>query len=437
MLQSAPHAHDSCQSNIHASADLPVVAQSPHSRPTAKSTPNGPDTRMLSPAAHLWLIGCGMVVTATATVYTIIAAVAVVVWAGRARRANAGTLPSAPPAVLKGRAVTVLKPLCGAEPELYPALRSFCEQSYPLFQIVFGVRDPSDPAVGVVRRLQHEFPDAALDLVIDARTHGSSLKVSNLINMMHAAAHEWLVLADSDVHVHRNYLAQVVAPLADPAVGIVTCRYCAVARGNVWSVLLASFVNDWFMPSVLVAASFGSRSFAFGSTIAIRRAALNAIGGFKTISDQLADDYRLGELTRREGLRTVLSDVVVETYVDESSAAALIRHELRWLRTIRAVRPMGYLFAFLTFGWPLAVLGCLLAAWTPVGLMMLAVNGAARVLIHFVARRTDSALLQLWVLPLNDLLVFLLWVWGFVSRRVHWRAARYRVARDGSVQPLT
>jgi ceramide glucosyltransferase len=383
------------------------------------------------------LIGCGMAVTASAMAYTITAAVAVVVWTGRWRRAGASNMPSTAPAVLKTRAVSVLKPLCGAEPELYAALRSFCQQSYPRFQIVFGVREPGDPAVEVVRRLQGEFPQLALDMVIDGRTHGSSLKVSNLINMMRAAAHEYLVLADSDVQVPRDYLAQVVAPLADASVGIVTCPYLAVGRGGAWSVLLASFVNDWFMPSVLVAAFFGSRAFAFGATIAIRRDVLQAIGGFKTIADQLADDYRLGELTRRQGLRTVLSDVVVETYVDEPSAAALVQHELRWLRTIRAVRPLGYLFACVTLGWPVAVLGSLLAGGANPALLMLAATVAARVLLHFQTRRLDTALLQLWVLPVNDLLAFLLWIWGFVSRRVHWRAACYRVARDGSVQPLT
>jgi len=237
--------------------------------------------------------------------------------------------------------------------------------------------------------------------------------------------------------VPPDYLARVVTPLADPRVGIVTCPYRAVASGSAWSVLLASFVNDWFMPAALVTASFGSRAFAFGATIAIRREALQMIGGFEAIADQLADDYRLGELTRRQGLRTVLSDVVVETYVDEHSAAALVRHELRWLRTIRAVRPGGYVFAFLTFGWPVVIVGCLLARWAPAAVAMLAVTGAARVLLHFAVRTLDTALLQWWVLPLNDLLGFLLWMWGFVSRRVHWRAARYRVARDGSVEPLT
>jgi len=362
--------------------------------------------------------------------YSIIAALAVAVGSRGWVRPSPASVRTATPAV------TVLKPLCGVEPEFYASLRSFCDQSYARFQIVFGVRDGNDPAVATVRRLQREFPDHALDLVIDARIHGSSLKVSNLINMMRLARHDYLVLADSDVRVPRDHLARVVAPLADPGVGIVTCPYRGLARGGIWSVLLTSFVNDWFMPSVLTAAAFGSRAFAFGATIALRRDVLEAIGGFGAIADQLADDYRLGELTRRKGLRTVLSDVIVETYVDEPSARDMVRHELRWLRTIRAVRPAGYASLFVTFGWPVAALGCLLAGGAGVALAMLAITGAARVLLHFASRKTGSGFLQLWVLPINDLLAFALWGWGFVSRQIHWRQARYRVARDGSVQPL-
>ena len=333
--------------------------------------------------------------------------------------------------------MTVLKPLCGAEPRLYESLRSLCEQRAGGFQIVFGVRDAADPAVAVVRRLQHEYPRLDLALSIDGTVHGSNLKVSNLINMMRLARHDVLVLADSDVQVGPDYLAQVTAPLADPTVGIVTCPYRGRPERGPWSLLLAAFINDWFMPSVLVAAQFGSRAFAFGATLALRRSVLEAIGGFEAIAGQLADDYRLGELTRRAGLRTVLSDVVVETWVSEASARDLVRHELRWLRTIRAVRPGGYASSFVTFALPLAALGWVVSGQAAGALVLLAVTAAARLLLHFAVRRTGAALLQLWVLPFNDLLAFTLWCLGFLSRNVHWRQARYRVARDGSARPLT
>src|ERR1700730_5796844 len=175
--------------------------------------------------------------------------------------------------------VTVLKPLCGAERHLYDCLRSFCDQAYPGFQIVFGVRDPDDPAVIVVRRLQREFQRLDLDIAINPAQHGSSGKVSNLINTMPFARYDYLVVADSDVRVAPDYLARVIPPLLDTAVGIVTCPYRGSARRRLWSVLGSAFINDWFIVSVYVAALLGSRAFAFGATIAMRREVLAAIGG--------------------------------------------------------------------------------------------------------------------------------------------------------------
>jgi ceramide glucosyltransferase len=176
----------------------------------------------------------------------------------------------------------------------------------------------------------------------------------------------------------------------------------------------------------------GSRSFAFGATIALRRHVLASIGGFMAIANQLADDYRLGELTRRIGLRTVLSDVVVETYVDESNLGELLRHELRWLRTIRAVRPVGHALCFITFGIPVAALGSLLAAGALRALAMLAITAVARAMLHSTLRKRDSALAHLLLLPLRDTLSFALWGWSFATRRVRWRDDHFQVTRNGA-----
>ena len=196
------------------------------------------------------------------------------------------------------------------------------------------------------------------------------------------------------------------------------------------------FINEWFTPSVRVAAMAGSRSFAFGATIAIRRHVLASIGGFMAIANQLADDYRLGELTRRMGLTTVLSEVVVETCVDERNLGELVRHELRWLRTIRAVRPVGHALSFITFGIPVAALGSLLAAGAVSVLAMLAITVATRIMLHSTLRNPGAALLQLLVVPLRDTLSFALWGWSFATRRVHWRDDHFQVTRDGSVQSV-
>ena len=377
----------------------------------------------------------GTLMAAAALGYALIAWVAVQLWRNNGARQRLSSNPGSAPRLLP---VTVLKPLCGAEPGLDHSLRSFCEQAYAGgMQIVFGVQHPADPALAVLERLKRDYPRLDLTVVVDPTRHGASAKVSNLINMMRAARHDWLVLADSDVHVPPGYLAAVAAPLADPTVGIVTCPYRGIPRPGLWSQLGALFINDWFIPSVRVAALFGSRAFAFGATIALRRDALDAIGGFHTIADQLADDYRLGELTRRRGLRTVLSDVVVDTWVDERTFHHLAQHGLRWLRTIRVVRPGGYTFSAVTFSLPLAVLGCALADRSPITLALLTATALLRLSLHVAAQAPARSWSQLWAIPLADALGFALWCGAFVTREVQWRHGRYRVARDGSVQPIS
>jgi len=375
--------------------------------------------------AHYWLNLSGTALVAVVMGYMIAAAVAL-----RVRRTPAPHgLTSVPP-------TTILKPLCGAEHELYDCLRSFCQQNCASLQIIFGVRDHDDPALRAVRRLQREYPHLDLQIAANPLQHGSSGKVSNLVNMMPLARHDYLVIADGDIRVGPGYLEKVIAPLLDPGVGIVTCLYRGCPRPGLWSLLGSLFINECFIPAVRVAALFGSRSFAFVATIAVRRDTLSQIGGFSSIADQLPDDYRLGEMTRRMGLRTVLSDVEVETCVEETGAGNLVRHELRWLRTIRTVQPLGYAMAGITVGLPAAIFGCLLAGFSSITLALAAVTALARLLIDSAPRKPHALLVQLWLVVFNDLLVFALWCRSFTTRQVHWRQARYWVARDGTAHPV-
>jgi ceramide glucosyltransferase len=326
--------------------------------------------------------------------------------------------------------------LCGAEPDTYSCLRSFCLQAFPNYQVVFGVSDPNDPVISIVRRLQREYPQRDLALVIEQRSHGINRKVSNLINMMAAARHDFLVISDSDVRVASDYLGRIVAPLTDEQVGIVTCCYRGVARSGVWSILGSMFINEWFLPSVRVAAMMGFRSFAFGASIALRRDTLERIGGFSAVAGQLADDYRLGELTRRLGLVTVLSDVEVETMVREQSVAELISHELRWRRTIRILSPSGYRFSFITFGLPITTLQLLVAGGTASAVIIFAITALSNASLHVAVDGHRTRRAKLLLVPLRDLLHCALWGWSFVTRRVQWRSDLYHVTPDGSVQPV-
>jgi ceramide glucosyltransferase len=375
--------------------------------------------------AQQWLWACGYATALAAMSYSFISA-----FATRKRR------PPPLPGGLATPAVTILKPLCGAEPETYECLRSFCLQNYPQFQIVFGLIDADDPAVPIVERLQRELPSLDLVLSVEPRRHGNNPKVSNLINMMAHARHDYLVIADSDVRVEDNYLANLVPSLLDKDVGIVTCCYRGIPRPGIWSLLGAMYINGWFMPSVRVAALCGYRSFAFGATIAIRRDTLAEIGGFTAVCNQLADDYRLGELTRQRGLRTVLSAVEVDTVVRERTAADLVAHELRWRRTIRNLSPRGYAFSFVTLGLPVTALQALLTRGAGAAVMMLCATAACSAVIHLQGRAANRSRLWVFLVPARDLLHLVLWVWSFATRRVRWREDRFLLRRDGAAQPI-
>ncbi len=334
-------------------------------------------------------------------------------------------------------AVSLLKPLCGLEPELYENLRSYFELDYPTVQIVFGVQDPGDPARQVAERLRTEFPQSEVAIVVDRRQHGSNPKLSNLINMMAAARHDILVLSDSDIKVPPDYLARVVAPLEDPGIGAVTCAYTAHPATPTLAARMACLqINDWFFPSVLVASALEEVDFCMGSTIALRRDALRAIGGFRALRDVLADDYEIGRRLVDRGYRVALSDCVVETVASELDPRALVLHELRWARTIRTVRPFGFAGMCITN----TVSICLLAALSLIGvgmivpIAMVAAGLLARLILHFrITSRFAAPRGASWLLPFRDVLSFGIWAASFIGRRVTWRGQRFSVRQDGSL----
>jgi ceramide glucosyltransferase len=345
-------------------------------------------------------------------------------------------LPDAP--ACERPAISILKPLCGAEPHLLEGLRSFARQDYPQLQIVFGVRDAADPAIEVVRQVQREFAGLDATLVVDPRVYGENLKVSNLINMLASARHPIVLISDSDVRVGAGYLEAVASALGPRDVGVATCLYRGRAAAGLRSRLAALFINDWYFPAVLVSQTLGNPSFVSGVTIALRRQTLEAIGGLQMIANHVADDWLIGALARRLGLKTVLSPVVVETEVADESFRAHAQRELRWMRTIRAVAPIGYAFMGISIFLPLALLGALLAwpsAWAlaPAGLTL--VN---RLAIHWEQRRRGATRLGYdWALiPLRDGLLFAMWVAGFLGRGITWRGRRYRVRSGGALSPL-
>jgi ceramide glucosyltransferase len=360
--------------------------------------------------------------------YALVAAYAARRFAARADVAVAAASP----------AVTVLKPLHGAEPDLYANLARFCVQDYagPV-QIIFGVSDRADPAIDVVREIVAAFPDRDLKLVINSRRHGSNRKISNLINMAAEASHGVLVMSDSDIVVEADYLTSVVASLQQPDVGLVTCLYRGVAAQGpsqgLWAKLAAAAIDYHFLPSVLVGLLFGLAAPCFGSTIAIRKETLAAIGGLEAVADQLADDYALGAAVRRAGFRVAIPAHVVGHECAQGSAQALLRHELRWARTIRSVDPTGFAGTVITHALPLSLLGFALGGMTPLAALVPVALACRAALQMELDRAFHLRRGFYWWGPLRDLISFAVFVASFFGRRVEWRGHRYGVQADNTL----
>jgi ceramide glucosyltransferase len=340
-----------------------------------------------------------------------------------------GEEPSAFPSVC------ILKPLHGDEPGLYENLRSLCEQDYPgSVQMVLGVQNPNDPAIAVVRRLQADFPQADLDLVIDPTAHGANRKVSNLINMAPRSRAEVLVISDSDVRAGPGHLKQVVAALEKPKVGLVTCLYRGRSVGGLWSTLAAMDVNYRFTPSVVMGLMLGIARPCLGPTMALRRDLLDEIGGFHRVSNLLADDYELGRAVRDHGYDVVFPPSLIEHVCPEASAREMLIHELRWARTVGLIEPVGYVGSAITHFLPLALIGSAFMGFTGWSLEILAALLAIRLaLVWHLSRMIGTEPPALWLTPFRDLLSFGVFVNAFLGDRVEWRGTRLRVRRDGAM----
>ena len=324
--------------------------------------------------------------------------------------------------------ITVLKPLHGDEPLLEAALATLCRQDYPAYEVVCGVQDPADPAIAVVRRLQARFPGRRLRLVIDPTPHGANRKVANLINMLPAARHAVLAIADSDLHVAPDWLDRLAAALEAQDVGLVTTLYAGLpARPRLIERLGAEQITHVFLPGALLARALG-RQDCLGATMLLRRATLERIGGLPALVDHLADDNVLGQKVRALGLRVALADTVPLTTVPEATLAALWRHELRWARTVRALAPAAFAASVLQYPivWSLAALalsGGAVWAWGGLALAWGARAAAGRGIDRALRRRGVALAfpLPLWFLPLRELISVAVLLAAFAGNRVEWR----------------
>ena len=329
--------------------------------------------------------------------------------------------------------VTILKPLHGAEPDLFARLASFCTQDYagPI-ELVCGVKESSDPAVEVVRQLQARFADVSISIQVDGREHGCNRKVSNLINMLTLARHDMLIMCDSDIEVGPGYLAETVATLQQPKVGAATFLYYGVASESVPRRLAALAINTHFLPQVVAALRFDLAHPCFGATIAIRRQVLDRIGGLRAFTDVLAEDYAIGKAVRNAGFKVALAPGSIGHACFDGRMSVMLSHQLRVARTIRVIDPVGYAGTAIAHPFALAVVGALLGASGAGPVLVSAL--ACRVILCLAVQRSFGLPPQpYWLIPLHDLAAFAIYIASFAGSTVTWQGYKYRVANDGTM----
>ena len=335
--------------------------------------------------------------------------------------------------------VSILKPLRGTDPDLYGSFRSHCLLDYPAYELIFGVSDPGDPAVVLVERLKAEFPAHIIRLVVCPKVLGTNLKVSNLVQMLPQARHEYLIVNDSDIRVDPDYLRRVMREFADPRVGMVTCLYRGIAGKTLGSKLESIGISTDFSAGVLAARQIEGIRFALGSTLALPRKALDAIGGFEPLADYLADDYELGARIANAGFEVRLSDVVVDHHLPDYGVRGFLQHQLRWARSTRDSRRWGYTGVGLTFGLPWALLALLLSGGAAWAWGVLAVAAALRLAMATIVGRKilhdDDVPRLLALLPLRDVVALAVWIASFAGHTVAWRGDQF-ILEKGKLRPI-
>lgn len=367
-----------------------------------------------------------LALVAGASVYCVLTLLAVRSWLGQPEARQRGVA-----------GVSILKPLHGAEPGLESLLRTCFEQHYPNFEILFAVRQESDAAVAIVRRLADEYPHVPSQLIVTGEPPWPNAKVWSLEAMTVAARFDLLAMCDSDIAVRPDFLHRLAAEFENPGLALTTCPYRAVPGPTIWSTLEAIGANTEFLSGVLVARMLEGMRFAVGPTIVARKQAIAAIGGWQRVREYLAEDFVLGQFAAESGLGVGLSRYVVDHHIGGAALRQNFAHRLRWCRSTRRSRPAGYVGQVFTNPTPLIViLLALQPAWWPACLAAAALRALAAWATAGPALHDPLTARRFYLVPVQDLLSFAFWLLGFFGDTIQWRGRQYRLHSDGRFTPV-
>ncbi len=336
--------------------------------------------------------------------------------------------------------VSIFKPVHGMEQRLEENLRSFFEQDYPAFEIFIGSRSADDPAITVARKLQAEYPQVKSHLVFSGPPEWPNAKVFTLDKMIAQSRNEYLVTSDSDVRVGRDFLRNVIPPLLDRKLGLVTCLYQGDPADDFWSRLEALGMSVEMPSGVVVADMLEGIRFALGPAVAFRRDSLDAIGGIRATADYYSDDYVLGEKIWRAGYKVIFSHYFVHHVLPPRPFVRTLGDQLRWMKSTRHSRPWGHLGTGLTFAMPFALLGvgAGYALGNPaLGWSLFALGYLNRIIQSLAVGgrllKDRRAVGLCWLYPLRDLQGFAVWLASYLSHDFYWRGEHYTFTAEGKI----
>jgi len=336
--------------------------------------------------------------------------------------------------------VTIFKPVHGMEERLEENLESFFLQDYPDFEIFIGARSADDPAVALAEKLRGRYPGVKSRVVISGPPQWPNAKVFTLDKMLPLSRNDFFVISDSDVRVGRDFLRNVIPPLFDPKLGLVSCLYRGDPDSDFWSLLEALGMSVEMPSGVVMADMLEGIRFALGPAVALRRDALQTIGGIGATAGYYSDDYVLGNKIWAKGYKVVFSHYFVYHVLTPRPFLRTLGDQLRWMKSTRHSRRWGHIGTGLTFAMPFGLLGLGAAAALGEVRVGLALLGSAflnrmiqSVVVGWGVLKDPRALRLCWLYPLRDLQGFAVWVASFLSHNFCWRGERYRFTDEGKI----
>ena len=336
--------------------------------------------------------------------------------------------------------VTIFKPVHGMEERLEENLASFFQQDYPDYEIIIGARSEDDPAIVLAQEIANRYPKIKSRVVASGPPEWPNAKIFTLDKMIPLSKNDFFVISDSDVRVDRDFLRNVIRPLFDRKLGLVTCLYRGDPASDFWSFLEALGMSVEMPSGVVTADMLEGIRFALGPAVALRRDSLDAIGGIRATADFYSDDYVLGNKIWAAGYKVIFSHYFIHHVLTPRSFVRTLGDQLRWMKSTRHSRPWGHIGSGLTFAMPFGLLGFIAAAalgrWG-LGLSLLIAAFANRVIQSIVIgwwlMKDQRALKFCWLYPLRDLQGFGVWVASFLSHTFYWRGEIYRFTKDGRI----